>query len=59
MVKYVHAVDGLAVYELFHTSFQSTLSCNIATVNALNEYILWLQKRNVEQERARGFGGLK
>ena len=36
MVKYVHIVRGLTVYERVHTPFQSTSSCNISTVNALN-----------------------
>ena len=44
MVKYVHALGGLAAYERVHTSFQSTSSCNISTVNALNECILWIRK---------------
>ncbi len=31
-------------YSLFHVSFQSTGSCNISSVNALNELNLYVRK---------------
>ena len=59
MVKYVHAVGGLAAYERVHTSFQSTLSCNITTVNALNECILWLRKKERGTGKSKRLWGIE
>ena len=39
MVKYTPAVEGKEEYERVHTSFQSTSSCNISSVNALIERV--------------------
>ena len=59
MVKYVHAVGGLAAYEWVHTSFQSTSSCNITTVNALNECILWLRKKERGTGKSKQLWGIE
>ena len=59
MVKYVHAVGGLAAYERVHTSFHSTSSCNITTVNALNECILWLHKKEHGTGNSKRLLGIK
>ena len=45
MVKYTPAVEGKEEYERVHTSFQSTSSCNISSVNAPNECVLWIKKK--------------
>ena len=49
----------LAAYERFHTLFQSTLSCNISTVNALNEYILWLWKKERGKGKSKRLWGIE
>ena len=59
MVRSVHAVGGLEAYEWVHTSFQSTSSCNTATVNALNEYILWLRKKDRGTGKSKQLWGIK
>ena len=59
MVNYVHAVGRLAAYERVHTSFQSTSPCNIATVNALNECILWLRKKERGTGKSKRLWGIK
>ena len=59
MVKYVHAVGGFTAYERVHTSFQSTSSCNIATVNALNECILWLRKKECVTGNSKWLWGIE
>ena len=59
MVKYVHAVGGLAAYERVHTSFQSTSSCKIATVNALNECIIWLRKKEGGTGKSKWLWGIE
>ena len=52
-VKGVEATeDGKKAYQRVHVSFQSTSSCNISTVNALNGCQLQVQRR----ERGRGEG---
>ena len=42
MVKVVPAVGLLKLYHRIHTSLQLTSACNISTLNALNECVLWL-----------------
>ena len=59
MVKYVHALGGLAAYEQVHTSFNYTSSCNIATVNALNECILWLPKKERGTGKSKRLWGIE
>lgn len=49
-VKNVAAVDGKKGYQRVHTSFQSTSSCNISTVNALSSCNMSIRRR----ERGRG-----
>jgi hypothetical protein len=49
-VKNVPAVDGKKGYQRVHTSFQSTSSCNISTVNALSACTMSIRRR----ERGRG-----
>ena len=43
--EYTPAVEGKEEYERVHTYFHSTSSCNISLVNALNECVLWIRKK--------------
>jgi hypothetical protein len=46
-------------YEPMHVSFQSTSSCNLSAVNALNEGSIFIQKKELDAEQVRDSGGLK
>jgi hypothetical protein len=45
LVKEVAADGDMKAYRLVHSTFQSTSSCNIATVNALNDHCLYVKQK--------------
>jgi hypothetical protein len=46
-------------YVRVHTTFQSTSSCNISTVNALNECSMYVRKRERGRKENKRFWGIK
>jgi hypothetical protein len=46
-------------YVRVHTTFQSTSSCNILTVNALNECSMYVRKRERGRKENKRFWGIK
>ena len=58
-IKDVEQKNGKSAYRKMHVSFQSTSSCNISTVNALNTCELDVQKKVEDLIRIRESGALR